>query len=105
MGFGLSATPTMVAAQSSVPWNERGVVTGNNQFARAVGSAVGVSIFGAVANGILAKAPGGDTVPANLIDATTGVFWVALGVAVLTWLAIWAMPKDLPVKPTVSSEG
>ncbi len=103
MGFGLSATPTMVAAQASVPWHERGVVTGNNQFARAVGSAVGVSIFGAVANAILARAPGGALVSANLIGATNGVFLVALGVAFLTWLAIWAMPRDHPQAPTTVS--
>ena len=103
MGFGLSATPTMVAAQSSVPWHERGVVTGNNQFARAVGSAVGVSIFGAVANAILATAPGGASVAGNLVGATRGVFLVALAVAALTWLAIWAMPKDHPTVPTTVS--
>ena len=51
-GMGLLAVPTLIAAQSSVDWNERGVVTGNNMFARSLGSAVGVAIFGAIANSI-----------------------------------------------------
>lgn len=48
-GMGLLAVPTLIAAQSSVEWHERGVVTGNNMFARSLGSAVGVAVFGAVA--------------------------------------------------------
>jgi MFS family permease len=48
LGLGLVATPTLIAAQSSVGWNERGVVTGTNLFARSIGSALGVAVFGAV---------------------------------------------------------
>ena len=54
LGLGFSASPGVVAAQSSVDWRSRGVVTGANMFARSVGSAVGVAIFGAVANGVVA---------------------------------------------------
>ena len=50
LGLGLIASPTLVAAQSSVGWQTRGVVTGTNMFARSVGSAVGIAVFGAVAN-------------------------------------------------------
>lgn len=50
LGFGLIASPAVVAAQSSVTWRSRGVVTGVNMFARSMGSAVGVAAFGAVAN-------------------------------------------------------
>jgi MFS family permease len=50
LGLGLIASPTLVAAQSSVGWETRGVVTGTNMFARSVGSAVGIAVFGAVAN-------------------------------------------------------
>ncbi|MGN6501452.1 MAG: MFS transporter, partial [Pseudolysinimonas sp.] len=45
-GMGLVASPALVAAQSSVDWGERGVVTGTNMFARSVGSAIGVAILG-----------------------------------------------------------
>ena len=50
IGMGLSATPSLIAAQSSVGWTERGVVTGSNMFFRSMGSAVGVAVFGAIAN-------------------------------------------------------
>ena len=51
-GMGLLAVPTLIAAQASVEWDERGVVTGTNMFARSLGSAVGVAVFGAIANSI-----------------------------------------------------
>ena len=57
LGLGLVATPTLIAAQSSVEWNERGVVTGTNLFARSIGSSIGVAVFGAVANAIYAGTP------------------------------------------------
>ncbi len=54
LGMGLSANPTLVAVQSVVGWDRRGVVTGTNMFARSIGSAVGVAVFGAIANSVLA---------------------------------------------------
>jgi len=50
LGFGLVASPSIIAAQSSVTWQDRGVATGSTMFARSVGSAVGVAIFGAIVN-------------------------------------------------------
>jgi EmrB/QacA subfamily drug resistance transporter len=52
-GLGMVASPTLVAVQSVVGWDRRGVVTGANMFCRSVGSAVGVAVFGAVANASL----------------------------------------------------
>nr|WP_232523538.1 MDR family MFS transporter [Nocardioides sp. MAH-18] len=54
LGFGLVASPSIIAAQSSVTWEHRGVATGSTMFARSVGSAVGVAVFGAIANGVVA---------------------------------------------------
>jgi EmrB/QacA subfamily drug resistance transporter len=54
VGLGLSASPTLVAAQSVVPWERRGVVTATNMFSRSLGSAVGAAVFGAIANASLA---------------------------------------------------
>ncbi|NJC73496.1 MFS transporter [Planosporangium thailandense] len=54
VGLGLSASPTLVAAQSVVGWDRRGVVTGANMFSRSLGSAVGAAVFGAIANATLA---------------------------------------------------
>jgi EmrB/QacA subfamily drug resistance transporter len=50
MGLGLAASPTLVAVQSVVGWDRRGVVTGSNMFFRSLGSAVGVAVLGAIAN-------------------------------------------------------
>jgi MFS family permease len=52
-GFGLAASPTVVAVQSVVGWERRGVVTAANLFSRSLGSAVGAAVFGAIANATL----------------------------------------------------
>jgi EmrB/QacA subfamily drug resistance transporter len=54
LGLGLAASPTVVAVQSTVGWDRRGVVTATNMFSRSLGSAVGVAAFGAIANATLA---------------------------------------------------
>ena len=59
LGMGLVASPTLIAAQSSVGWTERGVVTANNLFFRSIGSAVGVAVFGAIANATLGTSAAG----------------------------------------------
>ncbi|MFI5932290.1 MFS transporter [Actinoplanes sp. NPDC051494] len=53
VGMGLVGPPIVVAAQASVGWAERGVVTANSVFLRSLGSAIGVAAFGAVANATL----------------------------------------------------
>jgi EmrB/QacA subfamily drug resistance transporter len=60
VGLGFTSSPSVVAAQSSVGWESRGVVTGATMFARSVGSAVGVAIFGALANAVVASRIAGD---------------------------------------------
>ncbi|RFA09066.1 MFS transporter [Subtercola boreus] len=92
LGLGLVATPSLIAAQSSVPWEERGVVTGTNFFARSIGSAVGVAVFGAIANGIYAGHPGGESDPATVAVASGAAFVAVLVCAVATVAAAAAMP-------------
>jgi EmrB/QacA subfamily drug resistance transporter len=88
VGLGLTATPALIAAQSSVGHAERGVVTGANLFARSIGSAVGVAIFGAVANAVLA---GRVTAPAT--NAASGAVFLGVLIAgVLTVAAAAFMP-------------
>jgi EmrB/QacA subfamily drug resistance transporter len=53
VGLGLVSSPTVVAVQSVVGWDRRGVVTGTHMFSRSIGSAVGAAVFGAVANATL----------------------------------------------------
>ena len=53
IGMGVISLTYLIAVQNSVPWNQRGVATASNQFARTIGGAVGVSALGAVLNGQL----------------------------------------------------
>ncbi|MDT7724507.1 MAG: hypothetical protein QOI21_1083 [Actinomycetota bacterium] len=55
LGLGLASSPTVVAVQSTVGWDRRGVVTATNMFSRSLGSAVGAAVFGAIANATLAQ--------------------------------------------------
>ena len=94
IGFGLgwTAAPTLIVAQASVGWGERGAVTGMNTFARSAGAAVGVAVYGAISNAVLAA--GGEHNPATVVHASTWVFIAAAVTAALMLLAILAMPKD-----------
>jgi EmrB/QacA subfamily drug resistance transporter len=53
-GFGLLSTPLLVGVQSTVGWQQRGVVTGANMFSRYLGQSLGAAIFGAVFNAAIA---------------------------------------------------
>jgi multidrug resistance protein len=90
LGMGLVAAPALVVAQSSVAWSERGVVTGANMFARSVGSAVGVAVFGAVVNSTVGSHP----TPSLLAH---GVQLVFVGVLVVT-LALALLEVFMPVR-------
>jgi len=93
LGLGLVASPSLIAAQASVEWGERGVVTGTNLFARSIGSAVGAAIFGAVANHVVAVTGRPETDPATATSAGAAVFWAVLVAAVLSVAAGFAMPR------------
>lgn len=95
-GLGLLALPSLIAAQSSVDWNERGVVSGGHMFARSLGSAVGVAVFGAVANSVFGE---GDvhTLGATAIqNGAAAVFAGVVAVAVVAAVAVAAMPPTPP---------
>jgi EmrB/QacA subfamily drug resistance transporter len=106
LGMGLTAPPTLVAAQSSVGWGERGVVTSNNLFLRSLGSSLGVAVFGALANATLGK----NALQNSSVEATrltTAVQHIFLGmviVAVLMVVAVSLLPRgDRPV-PAAETE-
>jgi EmrB/QacA subfamily drug resistance transporter len=107
LGLGLVATPTLVAAQASVPWHERGVVTGSNMFMRSVGSAVGVAVFGAIANAIIARS-GGDASPDAVGAGSSAVFLAVLVAAAVSVVAGLLMPAtradDLQASPAPEPE-
>jgi MFS family permease len=95
LGFGFVASPAVIAAQSTVSWQHRGVVTGANMFARSIGSALGVAAFGAIANGVVRdrlgrSAAGLEHVAAGVLEpALHDVFLASAGLA-LTLLVIGA---------------
>jgi EmrB/QacA subfamily drug resistance transporter len=91
-GLGFIASPTLIAAQSSVGWAERGVVTGSNLFARSIGSAVAVAALGAVANAVLDGKGGAQPTGQVLADASDAVFIAVAVVAVVMVAAIAMMP-------------
>jgi MFS family permease len=97
-GLGMGSVPAMVAAQSSVAWHERGVVTGAQMFARSAGSAIGVAVFGALANARIAAA-GGPRDPQAIVAGTQMVFWAVVVVAAMILAAAALMPRQ-PVEGT-----
>jgi EmrB/QacA subfamily drug resistance transporter len=98
-GLGFVAGPTLIAAQATVGWSQRGVVTGTNMFGRSIGSAVGVALFGAIANATLGT--GSRRTPADLDRASHHVFLGVVVVAVMMAVAVLAMPGTRPTgQPT-----
>jgi EmrB/QacA subfamily drug resistance transporter len=95
-GMGLLAVPTLIAAQSSVEWHERGVVTGTNMFARSLGSAVGVAVFGAIANSIFGPGDIRSVGATAIKSGSAAVFTGVLIVAAVTAIAVLAMPSTPP---------
>lgn len=99
LGFGLVSSPAVVAAQTAVAWEQRGVATGTTMFARSVGSAVGVAVFGAVVNSIVAARVGHGTpdlehlTPEVLDPAIHAVFVASVVVALALLVVGLLMPR------------
>lgn len=94
VGMGLTAVPTLIAAQSSAAFTERGAVTGTNMFARSLGSAVGVAVCGAIVNASTTLGPDGTPEGPGLMAAIHVVFvLLTVSAAVLVVLAA-LMPAD-----------
>jgi MFS family permease len=52
-GFGPASMSYLLAAQDSVAWQQRGIVTSSVQFFRTIGGAVGIGLLGAIFNRLL----------------------------------------------------
>ncbi|HLM05814.1 MAG TPA: MDR family MFS transporter [Blastococcus sp.] len=96
LGMGFAAAPTLIAAQSAVQWQQRGVVTGSNMFFRSAGSAVGVAAFGAIVNATLrgSGVEGDRVTPEALTAAVHNVFLATAALAVVMLAAVLLMPRD-----------
>src|SRR3954453_18347830 len=106
LGMGFTAAPTLIAAQSAVRWQQRGVVTGTNMFFRSAGSAVGVAVFGAIVNATLGGLgmDSGRVSPEALTAAVHHVFLGTTVLAVVMLAAALLMPRgreQTPAQETV----
>ena len=101
IGFGLVASPSIIAAQSSVSWQHRGVATGSTMFARSVGSAVGVAVFGAIVNAAVAArlhgaVPDLERLSVGVLDpAIELVFAASAAIAALLLVVGLVMPREV----------
>ncbi|MFF3910686.1 MFS transporter [Streptomyces sp. NPDC001848] len=113
--LGLFQLPLIVGVQSTVGWAERGTTTASVLFCRQTGQTVGASVFGAVANGVLAARLGGagdlDSVTRGLdsgtaseatrraiADAVHAVYLGASCAAALAFLVLlFVAPRRFPV--------
>jgi Na+/melibiose symporter-like transporter len=89
VGLGFVSSPLLVAAQSAVGWSQRGVATGTTLFSRSIGSALGVAVFGAIANATLVHGADRDAVS----TAAQHVFAGLIVVAVLMLVAVLVVPR------------
>ncbi|HEX6917586.1 MAG TPA: MFS transporter, partial [Phycicoccus sp.] len=105
LGFGYVTSPSVVAAQSAVPWRQRGVATGATIFGRSLGSAVGVAAFGAIANSVVRSRTGGEpgnleSLPPDVLGpAIDAVFLAAAIATVALLLAALVMPRKVDEVP------
>jgi MFS family permease len=99
LGMGLTAAPTLIAAQSSVGWGERGVVTATNIFLRSLGSSLGVAVFGAIANATLRTRVD----PERLTTAVHHIFIGQVIIAVLMIVMVALMPRGDRPRPEADS--
>ncbi|MBN9606342.1 MAG: MFS transporter [Actinomycetales bacterium] len=92
-GFGFSAVTSLVAAQSSVEWQQRGVVTGTQMLFRSVGQAIGAAVLGAVANAVIFARGGQEQDPATMMGAAGAVFLGTTAIAAVLLISAIAMPR------------
>ena len=67
-GLGTANPPLLIAVQTSVPWNRRGIATASTLFFRTIGGTLAVGLLG----GVLANALSGAGAPAGLVEKLLG---------------------------------
>ena len=69
-GFGFYTVATILAAQTAVGWEHRGVVTSASQFSRNIGGTIGVAIAGAMFTAGVVAATGSSLNPNDVLSAS-----------------------------------
>ncbi|MGW1158393.1 MFS transporter [Streptomyces sp. NPDC002513] len=113
--LGLFQLPLIVGVQATVGWAERGTTTASVLFCRQTGQTLGASVFGAVANGVLAARLGGagdldsitrgldtgtaaETTRRAIAAAVHAVYLGAAGAAALAFVVLLCVaPRRFPV--------
>ncbi len=117
LGMGLTNMGFFVGIQSSVDWDQRGVVTSSFNYSRIIGQSIGAAVFGGIVNAALAARihGGGDLVSrilepslrqalspadlASLMDAFGGalhrIYQINVVLALLTMVWAISLPKGL----------
>ncbi|WP_224368580.1 MDR family MFS transporter [Hyalangium versicolor] len=125
-GLGFAATAVLIAVQTSVGWEVRGVATASNMFFRTIGGALGVGIMGGVlvqrltadpsipvhaANELLGPEHGrglGDDVlrqlSGSLADGLATNFWLMAAAALLAFAFSFFFPRMKPAAKPEASE-
>ncbi|HEY8984619.1 MAG TPA: MFS transporter [Streptomyces sp.] len=113
--LGLFQLPLIVGVQATVDWGERGTATASVLFCRQTGQTIGASVFGAIANSVLAARLGGgdldsvtrawgsggapDGVRRAVADAVHAVYFGAAAAAVVAFAALLLVaPRRFPVR-------
>jgi MFS family permease len=99
-GLGIANPPLLIAVQTSVPWNRRGVATASTLFFRTIGGTLAVGLLGAVLANALARAgaqpqvverllgPGRDALDASALAPVASALQGAMGVVFWSSAAI-----------------
>jgi EmrB/QacA subfamily drug resistance transporter len=110
MGLGLMNQTFIVTAQNAVPLDAIGTATGVLQFSRALGTALGVTLFGtiltssapagAVAHGtVVRRLSAGDR--AALASAFHAAFLLGVGCAVAIFAVVFFCLKEVPLRASL----
>jgi NhaP-type Na+/H+ or K+/H+ antiporter len=112
VGLGLANTPLVIAVQTSVPWNRRGVATASTMFFRTIGGTLAVGLLGGVLAAALAGAGAREGLAEKLLGAERAalapadlalvsealqgamqvVFWAVAAIALAALAAGWRFP-------------
>ena len=113
VGMGLASITLIVAVQTLIPREQRGIATSAVLFFRNIGATLGVAAMGAVLTARLgAQAAGldrqGRTLPpalaAAFIDAVGLIFWLGTVATVLGLVAVCFLPRGTPVSAVAPEE-
>lgn len=68
-GLGFANTALIIALQTAVPWNRRGIATASTMFFRTIGGTIAIGVLGSILSVFLARDP---SIPASAADELLG---------------------------------